>query len=42
MAAPKGLERAEVCEGLGEARGEGVAEVEEEDRGKSSSLRRPI
>ena len=38
LAAPKGLDL-EVVEGLGEARGEGVAEVDDE-RGSNSSLRR--
>ena len=41
LAAPKGFDLEPALEGLGEARGEGVAEVDEE-RGRSSSLRLPI
>lgn len=41
LAAPKGLDLELVADGLGEARGDGVAEAEV-DRGSNSSLRRPI
>ncbi len=41
LAAPKGFDLGAVAAGLGEARGEGAVEFDEE-RGRSSSLRRPI
>ena len=47
LALPNGLDLwwviwCEVCDGLGEARGEGVLEAFALLRGRSSSLRRPI
>lgn len=41
LAAPKGLDLEPVADGLGDARGDGVAEADV-DRGSNSSLRRPI